>query len=58
MSGCVATLRIKNTSGFIEQFYNLNFLLKDYYNSHINSDICNLSNQQFLLISNYNFSEC
>ena len=51
-------LRIKNTGSFIEQFYNINFLLKDYYNSHINSDICNLSKQQFLLISNYNFSEC
>ena len=51
-------LKIKNVSNFIEQFYNINFLFKTHYNNNINSDICNLSNQQFLLIGNYNFSEC
>jgi len=51
-------LKIKNTSNFIKQFSNLTLGSKSHYNKQINSDICNLSNQQFLLISNYNFSDC
>ena len=61
----INSLNLKNDYQIIkvEDRFNLineisNIILKIDYNKQIYNDICNLSDQQVLLLSNYNFSVC